>query len=220
MSSSPPVQCLFCNHLNPAGASFCNDCGSQMHLQPCDHCGAIDKRTAKQCYKCGAEFTRPPAPASEPVPESEPAPARELETAPALRADSLDDPDLNHFAIATAHRPVPESAAQPVAGTASSPRWLTAMKSSRILRIAAVALLLAAIVKSGDYYAEQSTELTKPPGAVPPAPKVPATAVPKATPATSEAAVAGPPVPAPSTECPSPVATLGLCNPTTQQEGK
>lgn len=216
MSLSPPVQCLFCNHLNPAGASFCNDCGSQMHLQPCDHCGAIDKRTAKQCYKCGAEFTRPPVPEQEP----EPAPARELETAPTLLADPPDDPDLNTFAIAATHTPVPESVAQPVAGPASSPRWLTAMKSSRILRIAAVALLLAAIVKSGDYYAEQSAELTKPPGTIPPAPNVPATPVPKAAPATNEAAVARPPVPAPSTECPSPVAALGLCNPTTNQEGK
>lgn len=191
-----------------------------MHLQPCDHCGAIDKRTAKQCYKCGAEFTRPPAPEAEPAQEPAPAPEPELKTAPALLADSPDDLDLNNFAIATAHMPVPESVVQPVAGPASSPRWLTAMKSSRILRIAAVALLLAAIVKSGDYYAEQSAELTQPPDAVPPAPKVPATPVPKAAPATNEAAVASPPVPAPSTECPSPVATLGLCNPTTNQEGK
>lgn len=61
MSSPPPLQCLFCNHLNPGGASFCNDCGSQMHLQPCDRCGAINKRTAKHCHKCESSFTLPGA---------------------------------------------------------------------------------------------------------------------------------------------------------------
>jgi len=62
MSPLPYLQCLFCNHLNPAGASFCNNCGSQLHLQPCDRCGAINKRTEKGCHKCGASFTLPAAP--------------------------------------------------------------------------------------------------------------------------------------------------------------
>lgn len=65
MSSLPAVQCLFCNHLNPAGASFCNNCGSQMHMQPCDRCGALCKRSAKNCHKCGAGFTLPAAPTTE-----------------------------------------------------------------------------------------------------------------------------------------------------------
>ena len=56
MSSSSPLQCLFCNHLNPGGATFCNDCGSQLQLQQCDLCGSINKRSAKICYKCGAPF--------------------------------------------------------------------------------------------------------------------------------------------------------------------
>ena len=30
-----------------------------MHLQPCERCGAIDKRTAATCYKCGGEFPLP-----------------------------------------------------------------------------------------------------------------------------------------------------------------
>jgi ribosomal protein L40E len=61
MSPLPYLQCLFCNHLNPAGASFCNNCGSELHLQPCDRCGALNKRTEKGCHKCGASFTLPAA---------------------------------------------------------------------------------------------------------------------------------------------------------------
>lgn len=57
MSSPSAYQCLFCNHLNPAGASFCNECGSQLQLQQCDLCGSINKRSARVCYKCGAAFT-------------------------------------------------------------------------------------------------------------------------------------------------------------------
>jgi len=56
------LQCLFCKHFNPAGAAFCNGCGSPMDLQPCEACAAIDKRTARHCYKCGAEFLPLPAP--------------------------------------------------------------------------------------------------------------------------------------------------------------
>lgn len=61
MSPLPYLQCLFCDHLNSAGASFCNNCGSQLHLQPCDRCGAFNKRTEKSCHKCGASFTLPAA---------------------------------------------------------------------------------------------------------------------------------------------------------------
>ena len=57
MPSPSAYQCLFCNHLNPVGASFCNECGSQLQLQQCDLCGSINKRSARVCYKCGAAFT-------------------------------------------------------------------------------------------------------------------------------------------------------------------
>ena len=53
MSSTTPVTCLFCQHINPAGDSFCSSCASQLNLQPCLHCGAVDNRTAPHCYKCG-----------------------------------------------------------------------------------------------------------------------------------------------------------------------
>jgi ribosomal protein L40E len=71
MPSTAPLQCLFCKHLNPAEAIFCNECGTQLNLQPCKRCGAIDDRAAEKCYKCGASFTLP----AQPEPESLLAPA-------------------------------------------------------------------------------------------------------------------------------------------------
>jgi ribosomal protein L40E len=61
MSSSLSLQCLFCQHINPAGASFCNGCGSQLNLQPCLQCDTVDNRTATHCYKCGAPFSSSPS---------------------------------------------------------------------------------------------------------------------------------------------------------------
>ena len=51
-----PTQCPFCNHANPAGAKYCNDCGSPLHLKPCNHCEAINDQVASNCYRCGTEF--------------------------------------------------------------------------------------------------------------------------------------------------------------------
>ena len=49
-------RCVFCGHGNPAGAKFCNDCASPLHLKPCNECDAINDRSAESCYKCGADF--------------------------------------------------------------------------------------------------------------------------------------------------------------------
>jgi hypothetical protein len=46
--------CAFCDHHNPAGAKFCNDCASPLHLKPCNKCDAINDHAAITCYKCGA----------------------------------------------------------------------------------------------------------------------------------------------------------------------
>ena len=70
--------CRFCDRHNPAGARFCNDCGSPLHLKPCNQCGAVNHQAATNCYKCGAEypelFTTPEAtpllPAADPKPAS------------------------------------------------------------------------------------------------------------------------------------------------------
>lgn len=59
--------CPFCDHRNPAGAKFCNDCASPLHLKPCKRCDAVNHASATACYKCGAAYPallRPePAPA-------------------------------------------------------------------------------------------------------------------------------------------------------------
>jgi ribosomal protein L40E len=49
-------QCLFCDHVNPAGAKFCNDCGSPLHVKRCSQCEAVNDQAAENCSKCGTEF--------------------------------------------------------------------------------------------------------------------------------------------------------------------
>ena len=51
-----PPQCPFCNHASPAGAKYCNNCGSPLHLKPCNQCEAINDQVASDCYSCGTEF--------------------------------------------------------------------------------------------------------------------------------------------------------------------
>jgi Double zinc ribbon len=48
------TDCPFCKHANPAGAKFCNECGSPLHLVPCGHCDAVNHVNDLQCYRCGA----------------------------------------------------------------------------------------------------------------------------------------------------------------------
>jgi double zinc ribbon protein len=72
--------CAFCDHRNPAGARFCNDCASPLHLKPCAQCNAINDQPAQHCYQCGTAF---------PALISAPAAARVLPAAdatPATRA--------------------------------------------------------------------------------------------------------------------------------------
>ena len=48
------VECPACSHANPAGARFCNECGSPVGLDECPKCDAINDRENAACYKCGA----------------------------------------------------------------------------------------------------------------------------------------------------------------------
>ena len=48
--------CPFCDHHNPVGAKFCNDCGSPLDLKPCNQCDAVNHQAATNCYKCGADY--------------------------------------------------------------------------------------------------------------------------------------------------------------------
>jgi len=53
------VECPVCDHANPAGAKFCNDCGSRVDLEGCPKCDAINDRESAFCYKCGAPIGAP-----------------------------------------------------------------------------------------------------------------------------------------------------------------
>ena len=63
-----PLRCPSCDHGNPAGAKFCNNCGLPVHLQPCSNCEAINDRTANRCYKCGSPLSLSLVPVLQPEP--------------------------------------------------------------------------------------------------------------------------------------------------------
>ena len=96
MTSTPLLQCLFCEHFNPLDASFCNSCGSPLNLQPCGQCEAINERSAINCYKCGAEFTLPASPESDSADPPSP-------------DQPLADATLNETGTADAHPFLPRS---------------------------------------------------------------------------------------------------------------
>ncbi|WP_300455024.1 zinc ribbon domain-containing protein [Accumulibacter sp.] len=104
------LPCLFCKHTNPAEASFCNECGSPLHLQPCEQCGAIDKRSAASCHKCGAEF--PPYVTSELSAESV---ADEIDAVLATLDAPYSDGSFDRSGADRGRVPVPESVAQALA---------------------------------------------------------------------------------------------------------
>lgn len=93
--------CRFCRHVNPAGAKFCNECGSPLHLRPCPSCEAITDASAQACHQCGASLAGDTvlAPALA-------LPAGEAALAPAAHAVPADD------AAGKDRRHVPESLAE------------------------------------------------------------------------------------------------------------
>ncbi|SFB68728.1 Double zinc ribbon [Polaromonas sp. OV174] len=254
----PSLKCLFCQHLNPAGAIFCNDCGGQLNLQPCERCGAIDSRSARKCYKCGAEFPLPAAAGLNPllaptIPEK------------AFAYSTLDEAGAAGQEVAHPHpglsysppepQPVDDMLASETAATA------TVTKPRRRLPLAvilALLLVLAAALVSVYLYQGKPVQLARTQGQkqdqqqgerqavtdLSSAPKLqaqgtvqqPATATlelektPSLAPPSADAAAAARPLPVTDAEvkarhdrpidekCPPAVATLGLCNPDTQQE--
>ena len=46
-------RCAFCDHANPEGSKFCNECGSPLHLAPCASCEAVNDAGARACHRCG-----------------------------------------------------------------------------------------------------------------------------------------------------------------------
>ena len=160
----PPLQCLFCNHLNPADASFCNSCGSQMHLQPCDRCGAVDKRSAKACYKCDSAFTLPAASEPEPAPVAPDQPLAE----PAL----FDADTAQEFAPAHPDPAHPDPAhalleAQPVTEMVTTEKAATATGSRRPWPSVAFAILFVATALTAYYYARPPARVPPQQGAIP-----------------------------------------------------
>lgn len=53
--------CGFCEHRNPPGANFCNDCAAPLNLKPCRQCDGINDQSASHCHKCGAAILAGPA---------------------------------------------------------------------------------------------------------------------------------------------------------------
>ncbi len=247
MSSIHCLRCLFCKHLNPAGATFCSDCGGQLNLQPCEQCGAIDSRAARNCYKCGAEFSLPAAP----EPDSLLAPAilgKELSSSTLNDAGAagLEAAHPNHGLTYSSPEP------QPVDEVLSPETAASATRSRRRTPVAILALLLVLAIAAVSVYLYdgQPVQLARKPGQkqavtdVSSAPKLkpidivpkPATGTgepekaPSLAPPAADAAAAAAPLPTGNAEvkagqdltivekCPPAVATLGLCNPDTQQE--
>ncbi|MGE0310981.1 MAG: zinc ribbon domain-containing protein [Lautropia sp.] len=52
--------CAYCDHPNPVGTNFCNDCGAALHLKPCRRCGAVTVAKASHCPSCNAAFAPRP----------------------------------------------------------------------------------------------------------------------------------------------------------------
>ena len=51
-----PIQCSFCDGVNPPNSKFCNACGAPLHLAPCPHCGAVNDAASTACHECAAEL--------------------------------------------------------------------------------------------------------------------------------------------------------------------
>lgn len=241
MSSTPPLQCLFCKHLNPADAIFCNACGTQLNLQPCKRCGAIDDRAAKKCYKCGASLTLPVQPEAESL------------LAPAILGKELASSTLSDAGPASTLPTLPTQPTHDLAGAPPESQWAaqtrfseTGAKATRSRRrwLVAIAVLLLALaidtVSVYSYYGEpeqlaqteiEKTEVVKqavpevpvepkPDGLTPQDPVMPVDAALKPEDTASKVATrpeVSEKVPPVFNECPQAVATLGLCNAPTNE---
>lgn len=167
MSSTPPLQCLFCNHLNPGGASFCNDCGSQTHLQPCDRCGAINKRTAKSCHKCESSFTLPGAVGQEAERRMPPPVLEEGDgTTGFANTTSPDHAEMTDESPQFYQLVTPQSDVQNIRAKAR-PAW----------RLKALTVLVAVSALATYFYRPQEAPVTKKPVVAAPAQEAPPTAV-------------------------------------------
>jgi len=51
------MKCPNCQHENPEGAKFCNECGSKLQLA-CPECGKVNPTGSKFCNECGERLER------------------------------------------------------------------------------------------------------------------------------------------------------------------
>jgi ribosomal protein L40E len=130
MLPMPSHQCRFCGHVNPDGAKYCNECGTQLNLRPCRLCDAINDVAADHCHKCGAALPEQPAPALAPVAAAAAlsgalAPLREGESEPILSAgDAAAIAGDADAAVGSDVRPaVPPEDRRPDVETRPAPRW-------------------------------------------------------------------------------------------------
>ncbi len=87
------MTCPSCHEQNPAGARFCNNCGTRL-AEACSSCGVARVGTGKFCSECGTEFAQNADAASPPQPAANisittpaPAPVAERRLVSILFAD-------------------------------------------------------------------------------------------------------------------------------------
>ena len=69
------MNCSQCNHENPAGARFCNECGAPLQTS-CAQCGQVNPPGSKFCNGCGTKLgavSAPATPAASPTADTTPA---------------------------------------------------------------------------------------------------------------------------------------------------
>jgi len=221
MTSIPSIPCLFCKQLNPPGAIFCNACGTQLNMQPCDRCGAIDARDARNCYKCGGEFPVLDALEPGPLPGAQP-------------FDTLDRAPDGTDRVASSPGPLSQDTAVHPSNTAVSTRkrkWTTAAAALSLALIAGAALFYFDRGRPEPITQKQGLKQPLSQAQLKPLPAQATEAGVVSTPATpltepvSRSGDAGMAAPAPSVadvrggnnslasnDCPHAVATLGLCS--------
>src|SRR5882672_7167346 len=106
------LSCRFCEHRNPSGAKYCNECGSPLGLKPCPNCEALSDANAEQCHQCNLPF------GATPVPEH-------IQAADATR-ESLHIPEslaprLDRGGLPPSHREVVEPRVAPAFETSAAP---------------------------------------------------------------------------------------------------
>ena len=164
-----------------------------MHLQPCDRCGAINKRTAKECHKCGSGFTLPAV--------------TEAKVAPPSSDDPVSEPQAVYEIVSV----------EPVA-PAIQPRRAWPVAAS-VLMLALMAVLVYSYFQGSATRVHPLAVLAPAPTLAAPVQAASASAGPNLNetlaldPPSAGGAMSARPV---LKECPDAVATLGLCNPVTQ----